>query len=185
MKNHILATPLLLTAFTLITGSLATAQPAATNRLLQAKQGVGAKYGARDPLTCASTKQPEHGAPSAEQARAYLISGLEHEKGSGTFGELYLTENVKLDIGKGRPYDHPEGGNDIDTHALVYPVRGSYTYYTCYPISVTHPAGKSCKKVELPNAAGICYKTTFGDWKVLMTDITTRSVVSGYFPAPK
>jgi hypothetical protein len=174
MKNRLPLAALLLLTFALVNVPPVFAQP-----------GVGARYGARDPVNVASTKAPKHGAPTAAQARAYLISGLEHEKGSGTLAELYLTEDVKLEIGKGRPYEHPEGGEDIDTKALVYPVRGSYTYYTCYPINVAHPAGKNCKKVEFPNAAGICYKTTFGDWKVLMTDITTRKVVAGYFPPPK
>ncbi len=188
MKRFLLASTLMALAFTL---SLAAVQPSVADdakseeKLLKPDKGVGTKYGARDPRKCESTRPPETGAPSAAQARAYLISGHEHETGNDTFATLKLLEDVKLEIGKGRPYDHPEGGNDIDTRELVYPVRGSYTAWTCYPISSAHPAGKSAQKTENPNASGICYKTTFGDWKVLMSDITTRKVFSEYFPAPK
>ena len=128
---------------------------------------------------------PQDGRATADQARAYFISGYEMEKGTGTLGELYLTEDVKLEIGKGRPFDRADGSGDADVTELVYPVRGSYTYYRCYPISSAHPEGKNCKKIVCPKAEGICYKTSFGDWKCVMADIRTSKTVDGYFPPPK
>ena len=44
----------------------------ATVPSMDAQTGVGAKFGARDPLTCASTKEPSKGAPSPEQAKQYV-----------------------------------------------------------------------------------------------------------------
>jgi hypothetical protein len=155
------------------------------DELLQPQTGVGAKYGARDPFTCKSTKQPLQGAPSAEQAKAYLIGRFEKETGTGTLGQLYLTENVKLEIGKGRPFEQGDGSGDADVSELVYPIRGSFTYYRCYPINSVYPVGQSCKKIESPNAEGFCYKTTFGDWRCSMVDIQTSKTLDGYFPAPK
>ena len=155
------------------------------SQLLKSAAGVGAPYGARDPLHCASTKAPASGAPSAEQVKAYFISAFEREKSSGRLGELYLTADVKVEIGKGRPFESGDGAGDIDTHERVYPIRGSYTYYRCYPLSSAHPAGKSSKKILQPNAEGFCYKTTFGDWRCSMADFHTGKTLDGYFPAPK
>jgi len=177
------ATILIGTAMTACAQKQETKQPA--DQLLQPQTGVGTRYGGRDPLKCKSTKEPTQGAPSAEQARAYMISGFEHEKGSGTLGELYLTEDVKVEVGKGRPFEQEDGSGDADIHELVYPVRGSYTYYRCYPISSAHPEGQSSVKVECPNAEGICYKTSFGDWKCSMADFHTSKTADGYFHAPK
>ena len=160
------------------------AEPAA-ELLVGDKSGVGKNYGARDPLTCKSTKDPEKGPPSADQVRAYFISGFEQEKGTGTLGELYLTENVKVEIGKGRPFEQGDGSGDVDVHELIYPIRGSYTYYRCYPVNSVHPLGKNSVKVEQPKAEGLCYKTTFGDWKCTMADFHTGKSLDGYFPAPK
>ena len=147
------------------------------------KSGVGAKYGARDPLILVSKKEPLTGAPSAEQARAYMISCWECEKG-GFAPELYLTENVKLEISKGRPATADDGQTGIDVKEPVYDVQGSYTYYRCYPINLAHPKGKNCDKIELPNASGVCYKTTFGEWKCYMGDVRTGKSLTGYFPPP-
>ena len=73
-----------------------------------------------------SKKEPLTGAPSAEQARAYLISCWEGVRGNN-FPELYLTENVKLEISKGRAATDDDGQTGIDRKELVYDVRGSYT----------------------------------------------------------
>ena len=35
-----------------------------------------------------------------------------------------------------------------------------------------------------PKAEGLCYKTTFGDWKRSLMDIRHRKLLDGYFPAP-
>ena len=65
-------------------------------------QGVGAKFGARDPHTCSSRKEPVKGALTAEQSRQYFICDQERVwTGATTF--LNLVTDVKVEIGKGRP----------------------------------------------------------------------------------
>jgi len=150
-----------------------------------AQTGVGAPFGARDPKTCASTAAPAHGAPSAEQARLYVMCGFEHAKGSGSLGELYLTDAVTVQVGKGRPFEYGDGQGDIDVKAAVIPIRGAMTYYRCYPISSGHPNGQSCKKTEWPKAEGECYRTSFGDWRCYMTDTVSAKADTGYFGAPR
>ena len=156
----------------------------AVDKLLKPDTGVGAKYGSRDPYKCPSAKTPEKGAPTAAQVRAYIIGQREYETGTGNDAVLYLTDNVTAEIGKGRPFEKGDGSDDIDTAELVYPIRGTITIYTCYPINIAHPAGKNCKKVEFPKAEGLCYKTTFGDWKCSLMDVQHRKVYGGYFPPP-
>jgi hypothetical protein len=138
-----------------------------------AQQGIGARYGARDPRTCADTKNPTSGAISAEQATKYVISNLEHQ-----FGEnLYLVENVKVEIGGSRPYNAytDSGAADIDTTAPVYPIRGSFDQYQCAPISKLYPNnGRNCTLYHMRKAEGKCYKTTFGDWCCTMLDLSSN-----------
>lgn len=138
----------------------------------QAGKGLGADYGARDPRTCKDTKQPIKGAISAAQAQEYVICARE---GVAT-GSLHLVEDLKVEVGKGRPYSTANGpwATDIDTSATVYPIRGSFKNYICQPHH-SNPAvpqydniGKNCSLYDSPVAEGVCYKTTFGDWKCEM-----------------
>ena len=185
MKNHPHRFAIALIILMSLAVPLASFHAQTAAKLLKPLTGVGAPFGARDPLHCDSTKEPASGAPSSEQVKAYFISGFEHAKGTGTLAELYLAEDVKVEIGKGRPFESGDGSGDIDTHELVYPIRGSYNWYLCYPITSVNTAGKNCVKFGQPNAEGLCYKTTFGDWRCSMSDIQTRKTFPGYFAAPK
>ena len=73
-----------------------------TTTPMETDAGVGAKYAARDPRTCADTKSPTNGAISAAQATKYIICNQEREFGDN----LYLVENVKVTIGGSRPYSY-------------------------------------------------------------------------------
>ncbi len=139
--------------------------------------GIGSKYAARDPVTCSSTKEPAKGAPSAQQAANYVRC---HDEGEDSFHHLILEQDVKVEIGKGRPF---QGGrlsdinmHDVDPSELVYPIRGSYMMYQCSNIAPGDPwqsiyaAGKNCAIYDHKNAVGSCWKTTFGDWKCTMGD---------------
>lgn len=143
---------------------------------LLAQKGIGAKYGARDPLTCASTKDPAKGAPSPEQAKQYLRCHLENV-GSGA--NLYLLENVSVEVGKGTPFlELPKSARpfNADPDALVYPIRGSYVQYQCSVLSaMSQNAGKNCNSGAQKNATGHCFRTAFGDWTCNMSDIASMS----------
>ena len=131
-------------------------------------QGVGAKYGSRDPRTCADKKSPKSDAPSSAQAAQYVICSSEH-----IINDLYLVENVTVQVGKGRPYNIREDINfpDIDTKLPVYPVRGSLTKYSCGVIYLDRSnLNRNCSVYDQPNAKGACYKDSFGDWRCAMTD---------------
>ena len=137
-----------------------------------AQQGVGKLYGTRDPVTCASTKEPSRGVPSAAQVAQYVRCSV--EKKSGDY--LMLTENVKVEIAKGRPF---QPGSDIlpdgDTTLPLYPIRGSMTRFTCSQASdYMKNKGKNCLIWVEPKASGICYKTTFGDWNCSMSDLNPQ-----------
>ena len=157
-----------------------------------ASAGVGSKYAARDPVTCDSTKAPASGAPSAQQALQYTKCG---EEGEDSFHHLILTSDMRVEIGKGRPFQG--GGNsdinmhDVDPSQPIYPIRGSYKMYQCSNVAAGDPwqsiytAGKNCDVYDYKAATGACYKTTFGDWKCFMTDTTNTSPVQSSVAGPK
>ena len=129
------------------------------------QQGLGAKYGSRDPVTCPTIKEPAKGAPSVAQATKYTACTMEGEMGSTT---LYLLQDIKVEIGGGTPFlqipsIHRPGNADIN--GTVYAIRGSYKKYQCTVISKVFPnAGKNCRVYDVPKATGSCYRTNFGEW---------------------
>ncbi|MGI8467905.1 MAG: hypothetical protein ACR2N3_05580 [Pyrinomonadaceae bacterium] len=136
-------------------------------------QGIGAKYGSRDPQTCADTKTPARGAISAALATKYVICAQDGEQSS----QLYLVENVKVTVGGGRPYNSfsDSYATSIDTTAPVYPIRGSLDKYQCDKVSAyMDNAKRNCTLYHEPKAEGKCYKTTFGDWYCSMHDLSNN-----------
>jgi len=132
--------------------------------------GIGAKYGTRDPRTCASSVAPPHGPPSAEQARQYVICELEHGDG---LRPAFLVTNVKVQV---TSVPHPPNqltlelsAARIDPREPIWDIRGSFTGYQCFALS-SLTAGNdfarthNCWVLDQPKATGYCYKDTFGDW---------------------
>ena len=64
----------------------------------QDSKSISARYGSRDPRTCEDTKAPARGAITAALALKYLNCQMEYDSGSG---DLYLVENVKVEVGAG------------------------------------------------------------------------------------
>ena len=145
-------------------------------------QGIGAKYGARDPRTCADKTSPKSGAPSAAKATEYVICSAESVN-----VYLYLVEDVKVQVSKGRPYNIREDINvpNIDVKVPVYPIRGSFKKYQCDPIRNDRSnLNRNCNIYTAPNATGLCYKDTFGDWHCGMTDARTGDFTDRDVPPP-
>ncbi len=127
-------------------------------------QGVGAKYGSRDPKVCGNTKNPTKGAISSAQATEYIICGKERDEG----GHLTLVENLKIQLGAATPFNRNTFGyaSDVDAKFPVYPFRASLDMYQCNEVSDSmENRGKSCTVYVRPKATGVCVKTTFGDWR--------------------
>ena len=131
------------------------------------------KYGTRDARTCKDMKAPVKGAPTAALAKQYVICDI--EKVSGPY--LYLVENVRVEVGDGRPFNPNLDINvpEINVRLPIYSIRGSLTKYQCYEVNLNFTVsapGKNCTRYEEPKAKGDCYKTTFGDWRCTMTDLS-------------
>jgi hypothetical protein len=146
----------------------------------QEKKSPGERYGSREPRTCADKKAPAKGAITAALAAKYFIC-----KAEGIDGQyLYLVENVKVEVGAGRPYNPNMDLNvpEIDVKFPVYPIRGSLTKYQCKDPQIDYIKiqGRTCNRTEQPNAKGFCYKTTFGDWSCYMTELFGKN--EDYFP---
>lgn len=143
-----------------------------------AEAGNGAKFGTtRDPQTCDDRTAPARGAISAAQAAHYVA--CERESADGM--TLYLIDQLKVQVGASRPFQFSDEYNsEIDRNQPVYPLRGSYVTYMCYvPSSAAGTVGKNCQSYANPKATGVCYKTTFGDWRCDMADGTASAIASG------
>jgi hypothetical protein len=143
-------------------------------QLLHAQTGVGAKYGARDPVTCKSRKEPAKGAPTPEQVKLYMMC----ESEGVSFGYFLLFGNVQVEIGKARPFNAITDSlkSDADADSPVYPIRGSYDRYTCSLLDPPRTVyGRNCMVQGQPQATGSCYRNTFGDWSCGMIDASNPS----------
>ncbi len=160
------------------TALLFTAAVATPTRRAGAQPGGGAKYGTRDPHACADRRAPAGGAPSAAQAALY--AQCDGEGPYGSQGRIGLMDNVRVQVGGGRPYQHVQDSyEDVDPRQPVYPIRGSFTLYSCDPLRTAREVasgfadnrGRNCDALDEPSATGVCYKTTFADWHCTLTDI--------------
>lgn len=144
---------------TLIAGLLCSGQASAIG-------GTGAEWGARDPGTCASVQLDA--APSPEQVVAMLR--CKHEVAAST-GELWLMENVQVDVGAAVPFVEAYGDyvmDDGDVDSMAYNIRGSFTWSVCITKADAAIYGKgemNCYETDVPAAKGVCWKTSFADYR--------------------
>ncbi|HEX4694755.1 hypothetical protein [Sphingomonas sp.] len=140
---------------------------------------IGADYGATGPRKCSTRKVPADGPPSNETIAKYVICGGEEVTGSN----LYLYDNVVVtDVAPGRPYNPNEDINmsNIDINKPVYAIKGSLRGYQCGPVmkpggydgGPDDHKGTNCSRTTEPNASGLCYQDTFGDWYCNMLDVS-------------
>lgn len=146
--------------------------------VLVPQAGVGAKYGARDPLTCSTKTAPQQGAISAELATQYFICQFEKVNGAGI---LFLAANVHLQVGKtvGRARDVIMFPKDADPDSPVYPIRGSFDEYLCSVVDNSYPpdaSGHNCALWHETKATGQCYRTGFGDWSCMMVGSGSQQI---------
>lgn len=89
---------------------------------------------------------------------------------------LYLVSDIKnIEVAKGRPFNIvTDSFPDVDPSETVYNIRGSFTFYACNKLGdINGEPGKNCTAEDEPQADGMCYKSTFGDWHCHLSD--TRS----------
>lgn len=148
------------------------------------EKSIGERYGSREPRTCADMKAPARGAITAALAEKYFICAAERLDGY----YLFLVENVKVEVGAGRPYNPNMDLNvpEIDVRFPLYPIRGSYSLYSCQAESDQYLPGRNCTRYEHKNAKGHCYKTAFGDWRCFQMELTIPNEnIFNKVPPPK
>lgn len=149
---------------------------AAAPLLASAQGGVGARFGgAREPRSCADYTAPTRGAITSALAAKYVICDVEAEH----MTSLLLVDNVRVQVGATRPFQAlTDSYTDIDHAAPVYPIRGSFVEYSCSePNAAVGTVGKNCTVYDQPHAQGVCYKTSFGDWRCRMADLDNSLTV--------
>lgn len=61
---------------------------------------------------------------------------------------------------------------DADTTKRVHPLRGSWTWSRCLSrrdAAIYGSAELNCREAVVPSGTGVCWRTTFGDWRCLLT----------------
>jgi hypothetical protein len=149
-----------------------------------AQAGAGARFDARDPVTCTEKSEPAEGAIPATVAAQYVA--CEQESADQT--SLRLVDQMKVEVGASRPFQFETDAYDtVDPNKPVYPIRGSYVRYYCtQPNAAVGNIGANCNLYDQPHASGICSKTTFGEWYCNMQDRdNTNSALSIGVPPPR
>lgn len=152
--------------------------------IAQQGESIAARFGAREPRTCADTKAPAGNAITPALAARYFACKAEELQGN----TLYLVENVKVEVGGGVPYT-PNLGSfpSINVKVPLLPIRGSYLGYQCADLVRQHsgPPSTSCNVYNHTKATGYCYKTTFDDWSCYMADPAAAGNRAYTAPGPK
>ena len=153
----------------------------AATHVLVPQKGAGAPYGTRDPYNCSTEKVPQRGAITPAMAAQYFTCRYEHLDSDGY---IWLAENVKVEVGK--PISKiQEAGlflTDADPDSPVYPIRGSFDGYFCG--KANDNPGHNCTVWHKTHATGHCYRTGFGDWNCMMTDLDGQQI-GGQAPPQK
>ena len=124
--------------------------------------GIGAQYGARNPVTCRTRTAP----PTAGTVKQYVLC---HMEGIDIGNNLVLLTNVSVQMGQPRAYAYQQdsGKIQIDNRAPVIDIRGGYKLYQCGKPNLgggAFTATHNCIAYDQPVATGSCYRDTFGDW---------------------
>ena len=131
---------------------------------------VGAAYGAREPVVCASRAEPAQGRPTAAQVVQHLKCTTE----GVADGSLYLLEDVEVsEVGEVEAFDESYFPG-IDAAHPVFPIRGNLVRYECRRERGDNMGANCVSHVEA-NASGNCYKTTPGDWNCSMSDLVQQT----------
>ncbi|MBH0238884.1 hypothetical protein [Methylobrevis albus] len=135
-----------------------------------AAEGSGLAWGARDPTPCVALTQSEP--PTAEQAAA-LVRCTGEIASDG--GELTLMENLRVEVGGPVPYVAMYDKyvmQDADARSDTYPIRGSFTWSVCktrHDAAIYGNPDLNCAESDVAAAQGLCWKTSFADWRCRMT----------------
>lgn len=127
-------------------------------------QSAGTKYGTREPTKCPSVTTPKNGPPSAAAIKQLVMCNSERDLGQS----IYLMDNVQVQVGASRRYVAADAllTTDADTKAPEYPIRGSFTEVSCIrQFAWSSFKGKNCTTTHITEDHGVCWRTTFGDWR--------------------
>lgn len=135
-----------------------------------AMPGDATAWGARNPGACPTIQLS--GPPTAAQVATMVR--CKHEAIQSAGGQLWLMENLKVMVGESMPFVVAYNRfvmPEADARSRVYPIRGSFTWSKCM---TRHDAGvygnpdQNCFENDVQAAEGVCWKTSFNDWRCLL-----------------
>lgn len=129
---------------------------------------IGAKYAAPGPRECSTHTVPQSGSLTADDARAYVICGVEGVSGSDT---LTLLSNVVVETIAERPYNADSDAFDsIASDKPVYDINGHSIVWTCVTPGGVLTQNQLCTRQDTPSDTGRCYQTTLAEWRCAWSD---------------
>ena len=122
------------------------------------------RFGGRAPRPCPAI----HHKPSDAEAAALAQCTMEGLRGSTetllTNIQIHITDSHKFSKDSIGAYDPAEDNRkDIDNQAEVLTIVGYAKHYSCGAQSFA--PGKSCTITDMPNGMGICWKTSYGEYR--------------------
>jgi hypothetical protein len=132
--------------------------------ILSGPPTFNADFQARNPRVCSKLTTP----PTPEQAKA-LVQCAEESLTNGLTPLLMLVTDLQVEMGSPHAFQMGiNSANDVDTSAMVYPLRGQGTTWACN-LARLQP-GQNCQRDRgVPKGVGECWHTQFGDWRCEMT----------------
>ena len=125
-------------------------------------------FGGRAPRPCSAITHPPSDAEAAILAQCTM---------EGAFGDTEtLLTDVSVHITGSRPFATGDANKkDIDNKAELLTITGYAKQYACGAQSFS--PGKNCTMTEMPGSPGVCWKTTYGEFRCSLV-----STGAGYHP---
>lgn len=127
-----------------------------------------AAWGARQAATCQPVRQIPSAAIAAQLVRCEL------ERQSMASGESWLIEDLMIEVGGQTSFASVYNTFVMpaaDTRKTVYPIRSRWTWSVCMLRADAKLYGDpnlNCRETPVTQGKGVCWQTTFGDWKCTM-----------------
>lgn len=134
---------------------------------IQAMPGDATAWGARNPGACPAIRPKA--APSI--AQVMMMVRCKHEIIVSDGGELWLMQNLNVQMGAPIAFAVAYSTyvmEEADVRSRVYPLRGSFTWSICktrHDAAIYGNPDLNCYETDVASAKGVCWKTSFGDWR--------------------
>jgi hypothetical protein len=122
------------------------------------------QYGGRAPRPCPAIRHKPSDAEAAVLAQCTMEGSFGSTERLLTNVQIHITGSHKFSTDNAGAYNPADNNRkDIDNRAEVLTIVGYAKQYACGVQSFA--PGKSCTITDMPNGAGACWKTSYGEYR--------------------